>query len=62
LTVGISKRELLEDYYIDEIPEIIKAWNSIHGSKEEHADGYVAEINPAFDPSKSFGKGGEILG
>ena len=31
LTVGISKRELLEDYYPDEIPLVFEAWGDIHG-------------------------------
>lgn len=35
LTVGISKRELLEDYYPDEIPLVFEAWGDIHGVKRE---------------------------
>jgi len=48
---------LLEDYYIDEISEIIKAWNTIHGKTDDAEDGPV-ETNPM----KFFGEGGEILG
>ncbi len=41
LSIGISKRELLEDYYMDEIGEVIRAWNNLHGAgdQEEQVDG-----------------------
>lgn len=35
LTIGISKRELLEDYYPDEVPLIFEAWGEIHGVERE---------------------------
>lgn len=35
LTIGISKRELLEDYYPDEVPLIFEAWGEMHGVKAE---------------------------
>lgn len=35
LTIGISKRELFEDYYIDEITEIIREHNLLHSPREE---------------------------
>ena len=57
LAVGISKRELLEDYYIDEIPEIFKAWNRIHGK-----DGDDLEPEHMDNPMKFFGEGGEVIG
>lgn len=47
----------MEDYYIDEIPEIIRAWNTIHGKGDDGEDA-PAET----DPMKFFGEGGEILG
>ena len=31
LMMGISKRELLETYYPDELPAVIEAWADMHG-------------------------------
>ena len=31
LMMGISKRELLADYYPDELAAVLKAWSDIHG-------------------------------
>jgi hypothetical protein len=42
---------LLEDYYIDEIPEIISAWNELHGTKESKQN-ENAHVNAEFDPSR----------
>ena len=41
LSIGIGKRELLEDYYMDEIGPVIQAWNALHGAgeQEEQVDG-----------------------
>ena len=30
--LGISKRELLSDYYPDELPAIFAAWSALHGA------------------------------
>jgi len=35
LSIGISKRELLEDYYPDEVAAIFSAWSDIHGAAQE---------------------------
>lgn len=36
LTIGISKRALLEDYYPDEIQAVFAAWGDIHGAERAH--------------------------
>ena len=37
--IGISKRELLNDYYPDELPAIFEAWGELHGvSREREAE------------------------
>lgn len=51
--MGISKRELLEDYYLDEIGEIVKAYNRIHGAEPE---------DKPVDAMTFFGTGGEVIG
>lgn len=33
--IGISKRELLEDYYYDEIPLIFKKYNDLHNPDKD---------------------------
>ena len=33
--LGISKRELMRDYYPDELPLIFEAWAELHGAKKE---------------------------
>lgn len=33
--IGISKRELLCDYYPDELPAIFETWGDMHGVKRE---------------------------
>ena len=43
--MGISKRELLQDYYLDEIGEIIHEYNALHkydasGSKEASCENF----------------------
>ncbi len=53
LTMGIGKRQLLEDYYFDELSPLMKEWNSIHG-----ADGGEPET---VDPLSFMGEGGEWL-
>ncbi|HIU19855.1 MAG TPA: hypothetical protein IAC48_07335 [Candidatus Limiplasma stercoravium] len=51
--MGIGKRELMEDYYPDEIGEIIAAWNELHepGGREARQAGR--------DPLAFFGGDGE---
>lgn len=53
LALGISKRELFEDYYIDEIQEIMKAWSILHGKEDDEPE--------QLDPMAFFGNGGEVL-
>ena len=33
--MGISKRELLSDYYPDELAAVFEAWAELHGIKRE---------------------------
>lgn len=33
--IGISKRELLCDYYPDELPVLFEAWGELHGVERE---------------------------
>lgn len=33
--IGIGKRELLRDYYPDELPAIFTAWGELHGVEGE---------------------------
>lgn len=35
MTIGISKRELFEDYYPDELMLIFEAYGELHGVKTE---------------------------
>ena len=53
LHIGISKRELLEDYYPDELEASFGAYNDMHDTKKERDT--IEEVSPmAF-----FGIGGE---
>ena len=36
--MGISKRELLGDYYPDELPAIWTAWARLHGVQQEEPE------------------------
>lgn len=36
--MGISKRELLRDYYPDELPAVFAAWAQLHGARQEEAE------------------------
>ena len=54
LTMGISKRELLEDYYMDEIADIIGEWNRLHNPD--------AEETTEVDAMTFLGDGGERVG
>lgn len=55
LTIGISKRELLEEYYMDEIGEVIKAWNALHDPQGDSGETKMV------DPLEFLGEGGERL-
>ena len=55
LTIGISKRELLEEYYMDEIGEVIKAWNALHDPQGGSGETKIV------DPLEFLGEGGERL-
>lgn len=48
--MGIGKRELLEDYYYDELQTLIEEWNALHRADD------VAETT---DPLAFLGTGGE---
>lgn len=54
LSLGISKRSLLEDYYAGELGAVVAAWNELHGAAREQA---VQSSPMAF-----FGEGGEVIG
>lgn len=54
LHIGIGKRELLEDYYPEEIEAIFAAYNDLHGKKKEEES--VEEV----DALTFFGLGGEV--
>ena len=51
--MGITKRELLEDYYLDEFSEIVRAWNEAHNPDREEQE----EV----DPMSFMGGGGEMI-
>jgi predicted amidohydrolase len=42
LSIGISKKELLNDYFVEEIGEIIYEYNKLHEYKKE--DTKVEEV------------------
>ena len=52
--MGISKRALMEDYYMDEIGVIVQEWNRLHDPEGE------AETQQV-DALTFFGEGGEWL-
>lgn len=53
LHIGIGKRELLDDYYPDEIEAIFETYNELHSRKEKEEK--VEEV----DALSFFGIGGE---
>lgn len=53
--IGISKRALMEDYYIDEIEAVIRQWNDIRNPDREEEPEEV-------DAAAFLGDGGEIVG
>jgi hypothetical protein len=51
--MGIGKRELMEDYYMDEIGDVIREWNRLHNPDREETIQMEAE--------EFLGGGGEWL-
>ena len=41
LAMGVSKRALMEEYYIDEWAEVMAQWAALHGSDAPAAEGDV---------------------
>lgn len=39
--MGVSKRALMEEYYIDEWAEVMAQWAALHGSDAPAAEGDV---------------------
>ena len=54
LSLGIGKRELMEDYYLDEIGAVAEAWNALRRPPAEDAE-------EAVTPEAFFGGEGERL-
>lgn len=52
--IGIGKRQLMEDYYPDELPAIFEAWGEMHGAEGKVEDEEV-------DVMEFLGGGGEII-
>lgn len=55
LSLGIGKRELLEDYYMDEIGAVFEEWNRMHDPDREQEPEQMDAFN-------FFGGGGEWIG
>ena len=53
MSIGVSKRELLNDYYADEIGPVIEEWNRLHDPRREETE--------TVDAQTFFGDGGEWL-
>ncbi len=51
--MGVSKRELLEDYYPDELPALLNAYRALHAPPEAPAQ--------TVDAMDFLGDGGERL-
>ncbi len=54
MSIGISKRALMEDYYMEEIGAVIEEWNRLHNPEE---GGPLEEM----DALTFLGDGGEWL-
>lgn len=54
MSIGISKRALMEDYYMEEIGAVIEEWNRLHNPEE---DGTCEEM----DALTFLGDGGEWI-
>jgi len=44
LSIGIGKRELLEDYYPDELEHIFGEYSAIHGTDDEVEEEHVGAL------------------
>lgn len=55
MTIGISKKELLESYYPDEIPLIFEEYNRIHCGKKEETENISGNGSETVDPLAFFG-------
>lgn len=53
LSIGIGKRELMEDYYLEEISDVVGEWNRLHNPEHEE----IVEMKP----EEFLGGGGEWL-
>lgn len=42
--MGIPKRALLEDYYPDELPVVLRAWGDMHGAQTQEETTDVMEF------------------
>lgn len=43
--MGISKRELLEDYYPGELPALMREWTALHRPPDEQVE-ELGEVDP----------------
>lgn len=48
LHIGISKRELFEDYYVDEIRDIFDVYSELNGGKERIEEVHVTDPEEFF--------------
>ena len=55
MTIGISKRELLNEYYPDEINAIFDEYNRLHTTDSEAYEGYDYGADRQTDPLGFFG-------
>lgn len=55
MTIGISKKELMECYYPDEIPLIFEEYNRIHGGEKEETETISGNNSETLDPLAFFG-------
>ena len=53
MSIGISKRALMEDYYMEEIGAVLEEWNRLHHPQEDEP----AQV----DAFTFLGEGGEWL-
>ena len=43
LSMGIGKRELLEDYYWNELGAVFEEWSALHGASDDEEEHVSAE-------------------
>lgn len=53
LELGVGKRELLRDYYPDELPALLRAWRALHAPPDDAPE--------QTDALRFLGEGGERL-